>query len=103
MPSLIEIDGAADLPRHLELRRGDVVLLWATGARLQAGKRDVIQALGPFTPAIATLDGVVVAPAAPPNTVLLVAHTPGEVSIDVVTGDAWGTRRESRLRIVVSE
>lgn len=103
MPSLIEIDGAADLPRRLQLRRADVVRLWATGARLEAGRGDVIQVLGPFTPAIATPDGVVVAPAAPPNTFLLVAHAPGEASIDVVIGDPWGSRREGRFWIVVSE
>jgi hypothetical protein len=100
MARLVEVQQAQVRPSSLSVRTGDVLLVQATGGRVQSGG-DVVEMLGPFLPAVLGEDGSVVTPMGAPNTVLLRAHRPGRAIIDVVTGDPWHAPQSVTLSIVV--
>ncbi len=90
MARLIDVPAGTSGAAPLVVQVGDVVACAASGARLGAGPL-VLEQLGPLLPAVVGLDGRVLAPEGPPSTVLFVARAPGRATLQVMTGDPWGT------------
>lgn len=84
MGRLIEI-GAGSLPRQLTLAVGDLLRLSVSGGRVTDGS-DCLQVIGPLTPAIIALDGSVIAPAAVPNVMFVLALAPGAATLSLAVG-----------------
>jgi hypothetical protein len=85
---LVDAQNLAELPAHLTLNLGDVLVLPASGARVQRGA-DVLEVLGAYIPGLVHEDGRVLAPMGAPNTVLIRASQVGSATILVMTGDPW--------------
>jgi hypothetical protein len=100
MGRLIEIDPSQELPSGLTLSVGDLVRLWATGCRVDAGA-DVVEVLGPFVTSVLGNDESVLSPAGAPNVLMLLARNAGRAELDVVTGDPWGATQTARLEVIV--
>jgi hypothetical protein len=102
MSRLIEVQRVEDCPSPLRVRVGDVLVLPASGARVQAGG-PAIELLGPFLPAVVGTDGEVLAPEGAPNTVLVRARQPGSATIDVFTRDPFHASRPITMTVAVEK
>ncbi|MDM0065422.1 hypothetical protein [Variovorax sp. J31P207] len=100
MARLIEIPDVAACPSPLRVQSGDVLVLRASGARIDAGFDSVV-VLGPFTAAMLGDNGEVIAAMGAPGTVLLQAREPGDASITVIGGDPFHAPRTIMVRISV--
>ncbi len=100
MPRLIEVRDARACQSPQTIKVGDVFLFRAAGGHVRSGD-DVLELLGPFTPAVVGDDGTIFTPMGPPNTVLFRARQPGQALIDVVTGDPFHAPQTTVLRIAV--
>lgn len=100
MPRLIEVQDATQLRNGLSLAIGDVVSFSATGARLVAGD-DAVRIVGILQQAVTGPAGEILAPAGPPNVVLVQAMRAGDAQIEIVTGDPWRAVRTTPVRITV--
>jgi|SRR5882724_5272632 len=67
---------------------GDALLFTAVGVRVRSGA-DAVTIVGPFAPGVIGDDGHVLAPAGPPNAVMVIAKQAGRAAIDVISGDPW--------------
>ncbi len=92
------IEVGATLPDRLTVKVGDVLNFAASGGAVEAGD-DVIEAIGPFAPAIVGLEGRTVAPESPPTAVLFRARAPGRARLAVFTG--FGSRTPGRATIEI--
>ncbi|MBV9497377.1 MAG: hypothetical protein JOZ54_24280 [Acidobacteria bacterium] len=100
MSRLIEIQDASQLRNGLSLAIGDVVWFSATGARLDAGN-DAVRIVGILQQAVTGPAGEILAPAGPPNVVLVQAVRAGSAQIEIVTGDPWSAVRTTSVRLTV--
>jgi hypothetical protein len=85
---LIEVRPSQGVEGPIVVETGDLVLLRASGTRLETGE-GVIEVLGSFRTAVAGRDGAVLTPAGPPDAVVLRAVAPGHASAAVSTGDPF--------------
>jgi hypothetical protein len=72
----------------------------ATGGRIRSGP-EAVQFLGPFLTATLGKDGKIIAPIGAPNTVMILARSPGQAIIDVITGEPWKNFDTTTLVIVI--
>jgi hypothetical protein len=101
MARLIEITRARETPAHLSIRSGDVIMFKAVGAVVCTGA-DIIEALGPFRPAVIAPDGSLISPEGPPNTVIVLARGPGSATLEVISGEPWRNTERTVLEITVA-
>lgn len=100
MSRLIEIQPVTqDLPACLTVRVGDVLQFAASGGYVRDGT--AVEILGIFVESVLGTDGRVLAPMGPPNAVLFRARSPGQVVIDVVSGDPWSAPTTGSMTVVV--
>jgi len=102
MGRLIELQDMRTCPASLTLRSGDVLLVHAPGGHVRSGS-EVVEILGPLVPAVLGLDGSILSPVGPPNTVLFRALQPGRARIEIVTGDPFHKVRKTELGITVED
>jgi hypothetical protein len=105
MPRLIDARDAESFPAFVKLEPGDVLCVDATGVRPVEGRTlstDVVSVLGPFTDAVATASGEVVAPVGAPHTILIVAKDYGQATLELVLGDPWHQTRTAKLDVQVA-
>jgi hypothetical protein len=100
MSRLIELQRVQDAPSHLSVRVGDVLLIGATGGRVEDGGA-AVELWGPFVSGVVGTDGSVVTPMGPPNTVLVRARGPGSATLELFTGDPFHGPRATRLVLTV--
>ena len=100
MSRFIEIDPMQDLPSDVTLGDGDVLRVWAAGGRVESGS-GVVELLGPFLTGVLGTNGEILSPMGAPNVVLLRALHSGRVTVDLITGDPWGTALTRTLEITV--
>lgn len=100
MARLIEIQDVAACPSPLRVQSGDVLVLRASGARIDAGS-NAVDVLGAFSAAMLGDNGEVLAAMGAPGTVLLQARQPGDASITVIGGDPFHAPRTTIVRISV--
>lgn len=96
MARLIEV--GTELPQRLTVRVGDVLNFAASGGAVETGA-EVIEAIGPFAPAIVGLEGRTVHAESPPTSVLFRAQAPGRARLAVFTG--FGSRTPGRATIEI--
>jgi len=100
MSRLIEVRRVEDCASPLKIRVGDVLMLAASGARLQVGD-DAVELSGPFQSAVVGTTGEVMTPEGPPNAVLVRGRQPGLATIDVFAGESFRASRPSTLTVAV--
>jgi hypothetical protein len=101
MSRLIEVQRVTD-PSPLVVRVGDVLVVPASGARVDAGG-PAVELWGPFRTAVVADTGEVLAPEGPPNTVLVRARQPGTATIEVFLGDPFHESRPTTLTVAVEK
>jgi hypothetical protein len=84
MGRFIEI-GAGSIPRQLTLAVGDLLRLPVSGGRILDGS-DCVQIIGPLTSAAIGTNGRVIAPAATPNVMFLLAVASGSATLSLAVG-----------------
>lgn len=94
---MIEV-GAEELPQSLTVKVGDVLNFAASGGAVEAGE-EVIEAIGPFAPAIVGLEGRTVTAESPPTSVLFRAQARGRARLALFTG--FGSRTPGRATIEI--
>ena len=100
MSLFIEIqDSPRPFPDHLVVQVGDILRFAACGALLEGGS--CIEILGILSDAGVGSDGQVLRPLGSPNVVLVRARSAGRTTVDIVTGDPWGSTATTTLTIVV--
>ncbi|MBF8193870.1 hypothetical protein ITP53_50990 [Nonomuraea sp. K274] len=97
---VIELRPAEEGPPSLTLRVGDLLMVWATGARVRSGA-DSLELLGPFLIGVLGTDGQVHAPEGLPSKVALVARRSGRAEIDFALGGPWPALRRMTMTLVV--
>jgi hypothetical protein len=100
MARLIEIQRWQDIPGHLTVKRGDVLLFRATGGYVKSGT-ETVATLGHFVSGVLANNGELLFPAGTPDTVLFQARERGRATIGVVTGDPFREPRTTTLDITV--
>ena len=100
MARILEVARARDLPAHVLIGAGDVLVFRAVGGLVRAGA-DLLDVLGPFRPGVMAPDGTVMSPEGPPNTVMFLARAPGSATIEVVSGDPWRGPERITLEIEI--
>jgi hypothetical protein len=100
MSRLIELQEVKHCRGPLTIRVGDVLLISASGGRIQSGTS--IELGGPYLPATAVASEVVTAMGTP-HTMLAWARQRGPAALEVVTGDPWQVSETNILHIIVEE
>ena len=100
MAKLIEVTQVRDVPSHLAVGVGDMLVFSAGGAVVRAGA-DILEMLGPFRPAAIIGDGTPLSPEGPPNTVMFLARASGAAVIEVISGDLWQKPVRTVLNVVI--
>jgi hypothetical protein len=100
MRRLIDVKDAQALPPSLTVKEGDLLVMNATGGRVQAGT-EAIEIIGPFIPGVIGDNGEIFSPMGPPNKVLFLARRPGRATIDVITGDPWRSPKTTTVELIV--
>lgn len=96
------IEVGTELPSSLTVKVGDVLTFAASGGAVETGE-EVIEAIGPFAPAIVGLEGLTVTAESPPTSVLFRAHAPGRARIAVFTGFGSPTPGRGTIEILVED
>jgi hypothetical protein len=91
--------GADGVPAELVLGVGDVVRFAATGCRVVSGA--AVEVVGVLTESVLGTDGSIVSPMGVPGTVLLRAREPGAATVEVFTGDPFGSPVRSEVAVRV--
>ncbi|RZI53886.1 MAG: hypothetical protein EOP16_00630 [Pseudonocardia sp.] len=100
MNVFIEIqDLARLLPDQLVIQVGDILRFSASGALVKDGSS--IEVLGILLEAVVGTDGQILRPMGSPNVVLLCARSAGYSTVDIITGDPWGSTTTTTVTIVV--
>jgi hypothetical protein len=102
MTRLIEIEDASLCASSLSLKVGDLLVFSATGGRMNTGG-PAVRFVGVFIRAGLGLNKAILEPMGPPNAVVFEAQQQGEATIDVITGDPFGTTAATMLRIIVED
>jgi hypothetical protein len=100
MGRLIEVQDAQLCQSPLAICQGDLLCFYAVGGRVNSGGAS-LEKLGPFQQAVIGEQGDVIAAQGAPNRVLFLARRPGQASVDITTGDPWGSTQNVQLEIVV--
>ncbi len=100
MARLIEMGDA--LPASLTVKVGDVLNFAASGGAVETGAA-VIEAIGPFAPAIVGLEGRTVTAESPPTSVLFRAQAPGRARLAIYTGFGSPEPGATTIEIVVED
>jgi hypothetical protein len=96
----IEVPDVTVAPKCMTIKVGDLLVFRGTGGHVRSGS-SVLEMLGAFLPGAVTEKGQVLSPAGFPNSVVFLARHPGQVSIDVVTGDPFRAPRTTQFQIIV--
>jgi hypothetical protein len=97
MSRLIEMQHVQNCLAPLAIRVGDLLLIQASGGRIQSGSS--VELWGPYLPAVAAATGEIVTAMGSPNAILVRAREPGSAVMEVFTGDPWRETRTTTLRI----
>ncbi len=100
MSRLIEVQQVENCSSPQVVRVGDVLLIQATGCRVRDGGQ-AVELWGPFLSAVVAVNGAVLAPMGPPNTVLARAREPGSATLELFTGDPFHAPRNTTLGLTV--
>lgn len=98
MARLIEVQNP---PPLLTVDAGDVLLFRATGGRVESGS-EAIECLGPFVDAVVGDNGIALAPAGLPNSVLFRTRKTGQALIELKTALHLGGVATVSVRVVVA-
>jgi hypothetical protein len=90
---------ADGVPTELVLGIGDVVRFAATGCRIVAG--GAVEVVGILTESVLGTDGSILSPAGVPGTVLLRAREVGAATVEVFTGDPFGSSVRHEVAVLV--
>lgn len=101
MSRLIELQQVTDCCGPLSIGVGDVLLIPASGCRVERGSS--VELGGPYLSATATAAGEILTAAGSPNTVLVWARQRGPAVLEIITGDPWRETQTTRLHINVEE
>ena len=96
MGRLIDYQPAVAPGSRLTINVGDVVVIKASGARIQRGAKGV-EIFGPLMSSVVGDTGEVFSPIGTPNTILIVARGVGHAILELTFGDLW--RAPKRLTI----
>jgi hypothetical protein len=99
MARLIEIQHVKDCPARLAIQVGDLLLIAASGGRIQSGA--AVELWGPYLPAVAATTGEIVAATGSPNAIALRAREIGGAVVEVFIGDPWHETQTTVLLITV--
>jgi hypothetical protein len=102
MPRFIEVQDAELYLQSEYISVGDVLFFHASGTRVLS-EGGVIEVLGTYVSAVAGTEGQIVTPLGPPNVVLLRALRPGKANVCIMTGDPFGERKSTEIRVNVGE
>jgi len=100
MARLIEIQEGQTLSAEEEIAVGDILFFHASGGHVDSGG-EVVELLGAFTTAVVGIEGQILEPMGPPNTVVFRARNPGEAKIAVMSGDPFYDPKKIEFRIRV--
>lgn len=98
MAKLVEIGDPP--PRALTMLAGDMLNFPASGGFVESGD-GVVEALGPYTPAVVGLDGRLLSPESPPTTMLFRAARPGRARLAIFTGGGLMPTARTSVDILV--
>lgn len=99
MPRLIELQNVQECRGAISIRVDDVLLIPASGGRVESGAS--LEVGGPYNVATAIDTGEVLTATGAPHTILVWARTPGQAALEVTTGDPWRQTQMTLLRINV--
>jgi hypothetical protein len=102
MTRLVEIDDPAACGPALSVKVGDLLVFAASGGRADTSSKAVLL-LGMFVRSVVGTNGTVVAPIEPPNAIIFLAHSMGQATIDVISGEPFGTATTTTLTVIVEE
>jgi hypothetical protein len=97
---LIEIQRGEDAPNTIRALPGDVLWIGGAGGQVR-GRRDIVDLIGAFLPAVVTAAGEVIAPMGRPSIVLFIALGAGVGTIEVFTGTPWSAATRRTIEIIV--
>lgn len=100
MRRLIEVKHTEALPQSLTIKEGDLLVISATGGRLQADT-EAIEIIGPFISGVVGDNSEIFSPMGAPNRVALLARRPGRATIDLITGDPWRSPKTTTIELIV--
>src|SRR6516162_7365760 len=94
----VEVPDVDVAPKSLTIEVGDLLVFGGTGGHVRSGS-GVLEMLGAFLTAVVTEKGQILSPAGFPNSVMFLARHPGQVLIDVVTGDPFRAPQTRQFQI----
>jgi hypothetical protein len=97
----IEIPDLDAAPKSLTIEVGDLLVFGGTGGHVRSGSA-VLEMLGAFLPGVVTEKGQILSPTGFPNSVVFLARHPGQVLIDIVTGDPFRAPQTTQFQIIVT-
>jgi hypothetical protein len=97
----IEVPDVNVAPKSMTIEVGDLLMFGGTGGHVKSGSA-VLEMLGAFLPGLVTENGKILSPAGFPTSVMFLARHPGQVLVDVVTGDPFRAPQTTQFQIIVT-
>ena len=102
MARFVDLDPSrpGGLPSTLEVGEGDLLLFHASGGKVLDG-HGVVRVVGIYRSATLTTAGTVLAPEGAPNTLVVLAVSPGVATVEMATGDPFRSPGQARVHLEV--
>jgi hypothetical protein len=101
MPRLVELQKVNACRQPLSIHVGDVLLIHASGGRIQSGSS--LELGGPYLPATAVEPGEVLTAVGVPHTMLAWARHAGPTILEMISGDPWQRTERAIVHVNVEE
>jgi hypothetical protein len=102
MTRLIEIENARACTPSLAVKVGDLLVFSAAGGRMKTSG-PAVRFVGAFIRAVIGQNKAVIEPMGLPNVAIFEARQQGQATIDVISGDPFGTTETTTLLIIVED